>query len=362
VGMDIDKYDNTSTAYVHRNALSNNRNIYDTINIFDLNLTAQRHDIPAIDKSAVTENQINRVGGYVQDLASLTSKLKVMAGLRYSYIESTSTVFTYKQNETVPTVGEPTNNYDYAFSPRFGIIYQPIKDMSIFTSYSNSFVLNTAKDTSNSVLPPSLVDQFEVGVKNDLLNGLLSLNVTLYQIINGNAPQPIVPVNPKYPSAQQLAGEITSKGIEIDIMTKQINGFVFISGYSYNDTRYTKSTQFVENSRLRYNPAHTANASVNYTFSNNLLNGLNVGIIGYYVGDRVAGRSTQVQVANDTRKLMSVPDYCQFDATAGYTFNACSVRVKLSNLLNELSYNVHDDNSVNPIAPRMFSATVAYKF
>ena len=37
------------------------------------------------------------------------------------------------------------------------------------------------------------------------------------------------------------------------------------------------------------------------------------------------------------------------------------MRVKLANLLNELSYNVHDDNSINPIAPRNFSATLSYK-
>jgi len=38
------------------------------------------------------------------------------------------------------------------------------------------------------------------------------------------------------------------------------------------------------------------------------------------------------------------------------------VRLKLSNLFNQLSYYAHDDNSINPIAPRQFVATFSYKF
>ena len=59
---------------------------------------------------------------------------------------------------------------------------------------------------------------------------------------------------------------------------------------------------------------------------------------------------------------MPLPDYFLFDVSAGYAVNKFSVRVKLTNLLNKLSYNVHDDNSVNPIAPRQFAATVLINF
>ena len=38
------------------------------------------------------------------------------------------------------------------------------------------------------------------------------------------------------------------------------------------------------------------------------------------------------------------------------------LRFKLANVLDQLSYNAHDDNSVNPIAPRQFLATFSYKF
>jgi len=58
---------------------------------------------------------------------------------------------------------------------------------------------------------------------------------------------------------------------------------------------------------------------------------------------------------------MPIQDYFQFDASLGYSIQKFSVRLKLSNLFNQLSYYVHDDNSVNPIAPRQFAMTASVK-
>jgi iron complex outermembrane receptor protein len=362
LGADADKYSNTNTAFAYINpaATGTIKNVYDTINIYNLSEHRQRNDIPEIAKSTLTKNPVSRNGLYVQDLIGITSNIKFLAGLRYTSIISESNIFDYNKKTT-----SPNGYYDDAFTPRFGLVYQPVKEVSIFTSYANSFSLNTGIDNTGAPLKPSFIDQYEAGLKTDLLDGSLSANVTAYQIINSNSAQTILTSSPKYdatyPNAQELAGEVTSKGIEVDIMSKPINGFSLIAGYSFNDTRYTKSNIYINNSRLRYNPSHTANASVYYNFTGTL-KGLNAGIIGFYVGNRVAGRSTRTTIANDSYKLMTLPDYVLFDASIGYSFDPFSVRVKVSNLLNQLSYNVHDDNSVNPIAPRMFSTTISYKF
>jgi iron complex outermembrane receptor protein len=50
------------------------------------------------------------------------------------------------------------------------------------------------------------------------------------------------------------------------------------------------------------------------------------------------------------------------DATFGYEWNKFAIRAKLGNIFNELAYNIHDDNSLNPIAPRNISASVNYIF
>lgn len=349
-GADADKYDTKTTAY---NAVSK----YDTINVFDANKFTEHNEIPSLSEKTLTSVPIKRAGIYVQDLVSISPKLKVLAGMRFSYIETFSNVFTYATNSNLET-----KQFDKAFSPRLGIVYQPRKTTSLFASYSNSFTPNTGVDVNGKSLAPSVFEQYEAGIKNDLFKGLISANLTAYQIVNSNMAQMSLSNGNTNTNIKELAGEVTSKGLELDIMTKSWNGFSFIGGYSYNETRYTKSNTYIVGSKLKYNPNHTANASLYYSFNNlKALRGFNAGLNVLYFGDRAAGRSTRVTVPNDTYKLMPIPAFTQVDANIGYVRNSVSVRLKVSNIFNVVSYHVHDDNSVNPIAPRMVAATVAFK-
>lgn len=351
VGAEYDQYNNRTTNYVYQNPDAGNRNVYDTISIYNPTLS-QRLDIPNLNKSRITENPVKRAGIYIQDLITLHEKIKLLAGIRYNYIESSSQV------TPLPT-GTVTNAnyYDHPLTSRVGIVYQPAKRLSFFSSYANSFTLNTNLDVNGNILPPSFINQTEAGIKTEWLNGFLSANLTAYRIVNSNLAQPVLGLNNVF----ELTGEVTSKGLELDVFSKEINGFTFIAGYSFNETRYTKSVQFIVGSLLRYNPNHTANASVMHTFRNGVLKGLQTGFTTTYIGDRVAGRSTRLTVPNDVYRLMPIPAYLLVDIHAGYTINDITIRVKVSNLLNELSYNVHDDNSVNPIAPRQFTTTLSYR-
>ena len=349
LGTDFDRYDTKTTAY-------NNIAKYDSINVFNLDLYKQRSDIPTMTLNTVTQAPINRVGVYVQDLLEITPKIKALVGVRYSYQQTGSSVFTNATQKTVET-----NYYDGAFTPRLGLVYQPSRKTSFFTSYANSFTLNTGTDISGNALPPSFINQFELGVKNEILKELLSFNVTAYQIVNSNLAQTSLANGNTNTTIKELAGEVTSKGLEIDVMSRPFKGLSLIAGYSYNETRYTKSNIYIEGSLLKYNPNHTANASMYYTFSGKL-RGFNVGLTALYFGDRVAGRSTRLTIANDTYKLLPLAAFTQIDISAGYTYRQVSLRVKLANVGNELSYFVHDDNSVNPIAPRNVAATLAWRF
>jgi iron complex outermembrane recepter protein len=358
IGSDFDQYRTKTTAYASFTK-------YDSTNVFQPNLYVARTDIPTLNLNTITSAPVNRVGFYVQDLVSFSEKIKVLAGVRYSYQQTGSNVETFKKDAKTGVMSSTNTNtttFDGAFTPRLGLVYQPTKMMSLFGSYANSFTLNTGVDVLGNALPPSFIDQVEVGVKNELFRGLLSANVTVYQIKNSNLAQTSLENGNTNSNIKELAGEVTSQGVEVDLKSKPFLGFSLMAGYSFNETKYTKSNIFIEGSLLRYNPNHTANASIYYTFSDTRLKGLNVGLTAMYFGERVAGRSTRLTVKNDTYKLIPVNAYTQIDLNAGYNFTKFSVRAKVSNLLNELSYNVHDDNSVNPIAPRQLSVTVAYKW
>jgi iron complex outermembrane receptor protein len=348
-GADIESFKTETTSF-------NNVSNYDTINIFENYNPANEPAIPTLTENTLTKAPINRFGIYAQDLISFTEKIKLLAGIRYSYQDTRSDVLKYS-NETITN----TSNYDGAFSPRVGLIYQPSKNHSLFATYSNSFDINIGQDESGSALKPSIVDQFEVGIKNKLLSDKLYLNVTAYQISNDKFYQQSLANSNSYSYIKVLTGEVRSQGIELDITGNPVKGLTMLAGYSYNETKFLNSDYYISGSQLRYNPKNTANLSTNYELTSGKLKGINIGFISTYFGERYAGRSTRTQVANDNRQLIYLQDFIQVDATLGYTYKQFRISTKLSNVFNELNYNVHDDNSLNPIAPRNYSVALNYK-
>lgn len=347
---------------------------YGSGNIYDFENFNQGTGIPESTNTRIVKTTTNRFGIYAQDLISITEKFKVLAGLRWSWQESQPITYNLAVNPNVTTNG--VKQKDIAFSPRIGLVFQPTKNTSLFASYSDSFTPNTGTTVSGDVLDPSIITQYEVGVKNDFWKGLLSLNVTLYQIINDNLAQTAEfkadgPTNTDT-TVKVLSGETKSKGIEIDITARPIEGLNINAGYSYNDMRYTKTSgtngSFIVGDRLVRTPANTANLSFFYTLPNGKLKGLSFGAIGNYIGKRVGGWNNQV-VVNPTTFATSINDreiplndYTTIDFSVGYDWKKFSLLCKLSNITNELNYTVHENYSVNPIAPRQVLTSLRYKF
>lgn len=356
---------------------------YDTINLFNFDPSTQRNDIPNARTTQIAKTETNRFGVYFQDLITITEKFKVLAGVRWSWQEAEVTTYketyankvqTVKPENAIPTVG--AKKLDNAFSPKFGLIYQPRKDVSIFGSYSTSFTPNTGTTADLKPIEPSIIDQYEAGIKTDFLQGLLSTNVTVYQIVNSNLAQTAEfkadgSLNSDT-NIKVLSGETKSKGVEIDVTARPIDGLSIIAGYSYNDMRYTKTSglngSFIEGDRLVRTPANTANLSFFYTVQNGFFKGVSLGAIGNYIGDRLGGWNDQYN--NDTTKYpdgiyhreIPLEGYVTIDASVGYTWNKFSILCKLSNITNELNYTVHENYSVNPIAPRQVMTSLRYKF
>jgi iron complex outermembrane receptor protein len=345
LGADSDFYDTDTYAY-------NQFNRYDTVNVYRNALKTARKDQPAMPPFTKTSAPIRRFGIYAQDLIHINEYWKVLVGLRYSYQQTLSDVYIYTTGKTTST-----SNFDGAFSPRLGIVFKPSLNHAVFASYSNSFALNTGVDINNQALPPSLIDQYEVGVKNDIWDGFVSVNVTAYRILNNNLAQNSLVNATTYSYVKEMAGSVQSEGLEVDLMSKPIKGFSFSGGYSFNETKYVKSNTYIEGSLLKYNPRHTANLGVQYRF-----HGFQMGLTTVYIGERFAGRSTRVLVANDAYRLVALPAYLQSDLTAGYTYKKISLRARIANLGDVINFNVHDDNSVNPITPRNYSVSLSYGF
>lgn len=354
-------------------------NLYDTINLFTFNPNNQRNDIPNATNTQIAVTETSRFGGYAQDLISFTDKIKVFAGIRWSWQEAQVTTTDFTKN----TVTKGAKNLNRAFSPKAGVVYQPNKTTSLFGSYSNSFTPNTGTTVNLQPLEPSIIDQYEVGIKKDFMKGLITTNITAYIIENNNLAQTAAfgpdGVTPNVNSnLKELVGGTKGKGIEIDINANPMKGLNLMAGYSFNETKITKTSgtsgSLIEGDLLTRTPKHTANFSVFYKIQEGFFKGISLGAMASYIGDRVGGWNDRYvwtenkPATNPKSYTVTIEDrdiplegYATVDFSIGYEWKKVSLLCKVSNITNELNYTVHENYSVNPIAPTQVMATLKYR-
>lgn len=326
----------------------------------------------SIPASAIQDrNRIRtrRVGVYVQDFISLTKEFKVLAGLRWSYIQNMPTINTNFRTNTKKLVDNSSTS-DQALSPKVGLVYMPNDNLSLFATYTNSFSANTGYDINRSTLKPTTIDQYEVGIKKNLWNNAIALNLSAYQILYKNYYQ-TAELNAggqpnSDPNMKEFAGKMRSRGIELDITGNPSKNLSLIGGISYNNSVYLDTPDnfgYVENQRIVKTPATTANLSAFYTLAK-YIKGLKIGASFYYIGDRLAGWN-DTKATNNSRngvsRIFTLKDYTTFALSMGYDWKKFSIQAKVNNLFDTVNYNVHENYSVNPIAPRNYYFTLTYR-
>jgi len=362
VGADADQAKTKTGGFASTNVLpAAAPTYYDSVNLLDPSSfdKPSNFNMPTTTLLTNTNANVFRIGGFVQDLIALTEKFRVLAGIRWSFQKTpTTTINTVASG--VDTKGTTADKIDKAFSPKFGLIYQPVSSTSIYASYSNNFTSNTGIDiATNGPMGPSIIDQYEAGIKNDFLKGKLSANLTVYKIKNDKFAQTAL----ADPTKREFSGATVSDGLEIDLSGVVVPGLNFIAGYSYNYMRYTSTlavTGIVEGERVVGTTKNTANGTLFYTFQDGRIKGLKFGASVFYTGDRNGGRNTTKN--NSSSGIIPLSPFTTVDFSAGYSWRKLSLLAKIANITNELNYFVHENYSVNPIPPRQFVTTLSYKF
>ncbi len=177
-----------------------------------------------------------RTGLYVQDQFRLNDQWLGIAGVRYDKFEDKSVI-------------EEFNLSDSSLSPRVGAVYQPIDNMAIFANITQGFQpqslfdqMEDAQDADKvGKLTPESSMQHEIGLKNEWLNGSLLTTVTAYRIKKDD----VVVFNPLDTGANDgqaallQVGEVTSEGVEIDIIGDLSENWTGTINYAYNKAKIT---------------------------------------------------------------------------------------------------------------------------
>ncbi|MEH2191212.1 MAG: TonB-dependent siderophore receptor [Nostoc sp.] len=282
----------------------------------------------------------DNIGIYVQDFIEVLPNLKILAGGRFDANE-----LFRKNRVTNTTINEQSNSQ---FSPRVGIVYQPSQTTSLYFSWSNSFAPNySARSRTDEQFQPEIGEQFEVGIKQDLIKDRLAATLAFYQITRQNVLTPD-PVDPNFSIA---TGEQRSRGVELDITGQILPGWNIIANYAYTDAVVTKDQDIPVGSRLYGVPENSASLWTTYQFQSGNLQGLGFGLGLAFVGEQ------------ETRlpSTLTLPSYVRADAAIFYRRDNYKIGLNFKNISN-VKYYTLDGFFIYPSAPFTVQGTVSFDF
>jgi iron complex outermembrane receptor protein len=286
------------------------------------------------DNATLTDS----LGIFFQDQIALTDNLKLLLGGRFDFVEQTQRDFLADTKES---------QSDDAFSPRVGIVYQPIEPISLYASYTRSFVPVVGSGFDNRLFEPERGTQYEIGVKADLSN-TLSATLAFYQLTLSNVQTP----DPRDPNFSIQTGEQRSRGIELNLTGEILPGWNIIAGYAYTDATVTKDPTN-EGNRLNNVPEHSLSLWTTYEIQQGSLKGLGLGLGLFFVGER----------EGDLGNTFTLPSYLRTDASIFYKRNNFQATLGIKNLFDiEYFETAQNQLRVFPGAPLTVQGTVSVNF
>jgi iron complex outermembrane receptor protein len=271
-----------------------------------------------LSPSFAEEYGTDSLGLYWQDQIDLRPDLHILGGGRFDWASS--------EYRDLLTGEKYTDVSDFAFSPRVGIVYQPIYPTSLYFSWSNSFnpqIFGLSR--TGAVFEPEEGEQFEFGVKQELLEERLWATLAFYRITKTN----VLTTDPEDPDFSIQTGEQRSEGIEFDITGRLLPGWNVIASYAYTDARITEDNDLRVGSRLAAIPEQSFSFWHTYEIQTGALQGLGAGMGLYYASEREA----------TLPNTMDIPSYWRTDASLFYRWQRWKVQLNIKNLFDKKYYH-----------------------
>jgi catecholate siderophore receptor len=260
-----------------------------------------------------TETDISVSSFYIQDQIDVTDNLIVLLGGRYDK-------FDVKVDDVKNA--SSASRVDTEFSPRFGLIYKPQNNVSVYYSYSESFSprsgeqykkLTGGAPGTGETLKPDYYENSEIGVKFDL-NKDLSFTSAFFE------------------SESEIAGYdgssseyITERGLSVEGFELELKGRVNDNlnvAFSYSNIDGETSS----GGKPKEIPDSTYSIWTTYDVSPKL---------GWALGVVHQGESA----VKDNNPTLLLPDYTRVDAAVYYELsNDTKLQLNLENLSDEVYF------------------------
>jgi len=310
--------------------------------IADVPLTDSTRDVNfATAPVAINRDAASVVfAAYVQDQVQIASRWKAVAGARIDR-------FDLRVNDALASgAASRLSRVDRAVSPRAGLIFQPSPFVSLYASYSSTFLpsgqtLGLAVNTAQ--LEPESATNYEVGSKADI--GRVQVAASVFRLDRDNVKS----TDPGDVTKLVLTGQQRADGLSISAAGDA--GPVKIqAAYGFLDARITRATTSgPAGRRPGLAPRNRGSVWATARVARRWLAGAGV----LWQSDAVTSFTNQV----------ILPGFGRVDGVVAYDVSRWRVALNVQNAFDAGYYaTAHNDNNIMPGAPRSLQVSVRAGF
>jgi catecholate siderophore receptor len=305
--------------------------------------------ISLVNTSRNQSSEIDIFAVYVQDQIKLSEHWQAILGVRHDQLKTHYD--NIKTNQTFEVS-------DSLVSPRAGLIFKPLENLSLYGSYSLAYVpragdqLISLTATTKSLQPEKFINK-ELGAKYDITPEL-SLTAAVYLLERQN----VAMTDPLNPSQNIVIDGQETKGAELGIAGKMTNRWSMFGGYSYQDAEFTKAmvisgSSYLAGTSLGQTPSHSFSLWNRYDFNESW--GAALGVVS---------RSQMYALTPSTTASTVLPGFARVDAAIFWKASSkVQVQLNIENLMDKAYVaSAHTNNNLSPGAPLMARATLSYNF
>jgi len=283
---------------------------------------------------------------YVQDQVEITPQLQLIAGLRFDSFD-----VDFHDRRASVTGRRDFSRQDDLWSPRLGLVFKPVAPMSLYASYSVSYLPSSGDQFSSlnatiETLEPEEFENLEVGLKWELTPDLL-LTAALYRLDRENTTAP----DPTRPGQVVLTGSQRTEGFEAGLAGRLTARWEVFGGYAWQDAEITSTTSAAPAGReVPLVPEHTFSLWNKYELTDRF--GVGLGVIH------------QTKMFASISNSVTLPGFTRVDAAAFVRLTErLQAQVNVENLFDKRYFPTsHGDNNILPGAPRAVRVSLNASF
>jgi catecholate siderophore receptor len=302
---------------------------------------------PVYSSIAATNNAFSGgiLGVYLQDLVSIGAQWKALVGVRGDRYD--------QRLDDRSSRNVDLGRIDRTWSPRIGIVYQPSRGVSLYSTVSRSFQPSgegLSLAVNNAELGPEATRNIEGGAKLSLAGGRAIATASVFRLDRSN----IKTTDPLDTTRLVLVGRQRSEGVELTVDGRLTPRWSLRAGYTTVDATILRSNSVLSGVPIEGNrPGLVPRESASLWTVGQVTQRLTLG----------GGATTWGERFTSNDDLVRMPGFVRLDGLASYRIGVYEVSVNLQNLTNRRYYESAGGNfQIYPGAPRHAVVTLGYRF